>query len=42
MTFMIIKYVVYFLVAWILLGFAFTMLLWPKIADKIDRDYPEA
>jgi hypothetical protein len=37
---MILAYIVGFLIFWAVSGFLFTMLLWPIIAKRIERDYP--
>lgn len=37
---MIITYIVTFLITWVVLGFLFTMLVWPAIAKRIDESYP--
>ena len=33
-------YLVYFIIGWVVLGFLFTMLLWPVIAKRLNDDYP--
>ena len=38
---MILTYLAIFLIGWVVLGFLFTMLLWPVIAKRMDRDYPK-
>jgi len=37
---MILAYIVGFLIAWAVGGFLLTMLVWPIIAKRIERDYP--
>lgn len=34
-------YLVYFIIGWVVLGFLFTMLLWPVIAKRLNDDYPK-
>lgn len=34
-------YLVYFIIGWVVLGFLFTLLVWPVIAKKLDREYPQ-
>lgn len=36
---MIIAYMVGVIIAWVILGFAFTLLLWPVICKVLDKDY---
>lgn len=38
---MILTYLAIFLIGWVVLGFLFTLLLWPIIAKRMDRDYPK-
>lgn len=37
---MIITYIAIFLISWVVLGFAFTLLIWPVIARRLNEDYP--
>ena len=37
---MILAYLVTFLIAWAVGGFLLTMLIWPILAKRMDRDYP--
>lgn len=38
---MILTYLVLFLIGWVVLGFLFTLLLWPFIAKRLNEDYPK-
>ena len=38
---MILAYLVTFLIAWAVGGFLLTMLIWPILAKRMDRDYPQ-
>ncbi len=38
---MILTYIIGFLIAWVVLGFFFTLLIWPILAKRMNEDYPQ-
>lgn len=38
---MILTYIIGFLIGWVVLGFLFTLLVWPAIARRMNEDYPQ-